>query len=189
MKSAQQTNLSPARYVITGGPSVGKEGVFAALQRQGCTCTEGEPAREIYRAFKERLGRHLEVGDRREYSSEVLRAFIEEYSTHKSGLRFYNRGIPDGFGWDRFFGLGPSQELADAARIYRYDGIFVLDPLDQYQDEMNVVWAKDREIRRVHELIIQGYYDVGYEPIFVPADAPDIRAKFIQANLPERTGQ
>lgn len=176
-------NPDPQRYVITGGPSVGKQAVFDVLQGLGYTCTQGEPARDIYRTFKLKLGRHLKVGDRRDYSAEVLRAFIDEYCQHKKGIYFYNRGIPDGFGWDRFFGLGPSPELDSAMRIYRYDAILILDPLDNHQDELDVVWAKDRELSRVHELIIQGYYDAGYQPIFVPADAPEIRAKFILSNI------
>jgi predicted ATPase len=183
MKMPEPSGLNPHRYVITGGPSVGKQPVLDVLQKWGYPCTKGEPAREIYRSFKERLGRHLKVGDRREYSAEVLRAFISEYCDHKSGVYFYNRGIPDGFGWDRFFGLGPSPDLDSAARTYRYDKVLILDPLDAFQDELDVVWAKDRELRRVHELIIQGYYDAGYEPVFVPADAPEIRAEFILSNI------
>lgn len=174
----------PIRYVISGGPSAGKQEVFRELRRRGLPCTEGEPAREIYRRFKERLGRHLAVGDRREYSSEVLKAFIQEYSVHKHGLRYYNRGIPDGYGWDRFFGLGPSPELEEASRVYRYDAVFVLDPLDSFEDEADLVWAKEREIRRVHELIVQGYFDAGYSPVFVPADAASTRVNFIVSNAP-----
>jgi len=173
------------RYVVTGGPSVGKQPVFNALKNRGFSCTEGEPAREIYKQFKDRLGRHLEVGDRQEYSQEVLNAFVDEFCRHKFGLNFYNRGIPDGFGWDRFFGLEASTELTTAIRTYRYDGVFVLDPLHTFEDELDVVWAKDREIRRVHELIIQGYYDAGYQPVFVPADDPELRADFIVANIPK----
>ena len=187
MTSAELNDLDPHRYVVTGGPSVGKQAVFDALQKRGFSCTKGEPARDIYRKFKLKLGRHLKVGDRRDYSAEVLRAFIDEYCQHKNGIRFYNRGIPDGFGWDRFFGLGPSPELAEATRTYRYDAVFILDPLDTFQDEMDVVWAKDRELRRVHELIIQGYYDAGYEPIFVPADAADVRADFVLSNVSKRS--
>jgi predicted ATPase len=174
----------PRRCVVTGGPSAGKETVLAELQAQSIPVTEGEPAREIYRKHRDRLGRHLQVGDRRAYSRDVLEAFIGEYCDHKYGLRFYNRGIPDGYGWDAFFGLGPYPELEQAARIYRYDAVFVLDPLDDFDSEDDLVFAKDREIRRVHELIIQGYYDAGYRPIFVPADEPSRRLAFILAQLP-----
>ncbi len=173
----------PRRYVVTGGPSAGKEAVITELVSRGIPATENEPAREIYRRHRERLGRHLEVGDRREYSREVLAAFIAEYTGHKAGLRFYNRGIPDGYGWDAFFGLGPYPELEQAARIYRYDGIFVLDPLDDFASADDLVFAKDREIRRVHELITQGYYDTGYRPVFVPADDPVRRVDLILANI------
>jgi predicted ATPase len=174
----------PRRYVVTGGPSAGKEAVLDELHAHGVPATDGEPAREIYRRHRDRLGRHLQVGDRRAYSRDVLEAFIAEYCSHTSGLRFYNRGIPDGYGWDAFFGLGPYPELEEAARIYRYDAVFILDPLDDFDSEDDLVFAKDREIRRVHELIIQGYYDAGYRPIFVPADEPGRRADFMLAQLP-----
>ncbi len=61
--------------------------------------------------------------------------------------------------------------------------IFVLDPLDTFEDPDDIVWAKDREIRRVHELIVQGYYDAGYKPVFVPPDSAAGRLDFICANL------
>ena len=173
----------PRRYVITGGPSAGKEALLVELAARAIPATEGEPAREIYRAHRERLGRHLQVGDRREYSREVLAAFVQEYAAHKHGLRFYNRGIPDGYGWDAFFGLSPYPELEEAARIYRYDAVFVLDPLDSFNAEDDLVFAQDREIRRVHELIVQGYYDTGYRPIFIPADEPAKRVDQILANV------
>ncbi|MBO2451200.1 ATP-binding protein [Actinomadura barringtoniae] len=179
--------IPPRRYVVTGGPSAGKESALAEIAARGIPCTEGEPAREIYRKHRDRLGRHLEVGDRRAYSRDVLEAFVAEFCDHKFGLRFYNRGIPDGYGWDAFFGLGPYPELEEASRVYRYDAVFVLDPLDDFDSEDDLVWAKEREIRRVHELIIQGYYDAGYRPIFVPADEAGRRVDFIIANLPVPT--
>ncbi len=174
----------PRRYVVTGGPSAGKEDVVAELHARGIPATEGEPAREIYHKHRDRLGRHLQVGDRREYSRDVLAVFIAEFCGHKAGVRFYNRGIPDGYGWDAFFGLGPYPELEEASRLYRYDAVFVLDPLDDFDSEDDLVWAKEREIRRVHELIIQGYYDAGYRPIFVPADECGRRVDFVLAQLP-----
>jgi predicted ATPase len=177
------TNKHPRRYIITGGPSVGKAAVFDELRKAGYKCSQGEIAREIYRQFKNKLGRHLEVGDRREYSLEVLRAFIDEYCSHKEGLYFNNRGIPDGFGWERFFGLGPSPELIEATRAYRYDGVFILDPLYKFDDEKDVVWTSEREASRVHQLIIQGYIDAGYDLIFVPADFIERRIKFILSNI------
>jgi predicted ATPase len=173
----------PRRYVITGGPSTGKEAVIEATVKAGLPCSADEAAREIYRRHRARLGRHLEREDRRAYSREVLEAFIAEYRTHAEGVRFYNRGIPDGYGWDRFFSLDPYAELEEASRLYRYDAVLVLDPLDTFEDEHDVVWAQDREIRRVHELIVQGYYDAGYSPIFVPADAASARLAFICDNL------
>lgn len=174
---------APRRFVITGGPSAGKEAVIDAVLAAGLPCSREEAAREIYRTHRARLGRHLEREDRRAYSREVLQAFVDEYRAHTAGVRFYNRGIPDGYGWDRFFGLEPYPELEEATGRYRYDTVLILDPLDTFEDENDVVWAQDREIRRVHELIVQGYYDAGYAPVFVPADDPDTRLDFICANL------
>ncbi|WP_434444647.1 AAA family ATPase [Lentzea sp. E54] len=174
---------NPRRYVITGGPSSGKDDLISAVHAAGIPCMVDEPGREIYRKHRERLGRHLQKDDRREYSLEVLEAFVAEYTAHVHGIRFYNRGIPDGYGWEGFFGLKPTLELEEATKRYRYDAIFVLDPLDTFEDPDDIVWAKEREIRRVHELIVQGYYDAGYEPVFVAADAATARLDFICANL------
>lgn len=173
----------PRRYVITGGPSSGKDDLIAAIHAAGIPCMAEEPGREIYRKHRERLGRHLRREDRRDYSLEVLEAFVAEYTAHKHGIRFYNRGIPDGYGWDAFFGLRPIPQLEEATRLYHYDAIFVLDPLGTFEDPDDIVWAKDREIRRVHELIVQGYFDAGYEPVFVAPDSAAARLDFICSNV------
>jgi predicted ATPase len=173
----------PRRYVITGGPSSGKDALIEAIHSAGIPCMKEEPGRAIYRKHRERLGRHLRREDRREYSVEVLEAFIAEYTSHTSGIRFYNRGIPDGYGWESFFGLKPTPQLEETTARYRYDTIFVLDPLDTFEDPDDIVWAKDREIRRVHELIVQGYYDAGYEPVFIAPDSAAARLDLICANL------
>jgi predicted ATPase len=173
----------PRRYVITGGPSSGKDDLIDAIHGAGIPCMKDEPGREIYRQHRERLGRHLRREDRRDYSLEVLESFVTEYVGHTHGIRFYNRGIPDGCGWEGFFGLKPAPQLEEATRRYRYDVIFVLDPLDTFEDPDDIVWAKDREIRRVHELIVQGYYDSGYQPVFVAPDSAAARLDFICANL------
>lgn len=173
----------PRRFVITGGPSAGKDDVIAELLEHEIPCMETEPGRAIYRRHRERLGRHLRAEDRREYAAEVLVAFIAEFEKHKHGFRFYNRGIPDSYGWERFFGLSPSSQLEEANRVYRYDTVFVLDPLDSFEDPDDIVWAKEREIRRVHELIVQGYYDAGYDPVFVPAESAEHRVDFILNNV------
>jgi predicted ATPase len=89
----------PRRYVITGGPSSGKDDLIEAIHTAGISCMQEEPGREIYRKHRERLGRHLRREDRHQYSLEVLEAFVAEYTAHRHGVRFYNRGIPDGYGW------------------------------------------------------------------------------------------
>src|SRR5688572_26456918 len=102
--------MRPRRFVITGGPAVGKADVLAQLRNKGYSVSLEESAREIYRQFKERLGRHLRRENREAYSLAVLQAYIKEYAAYTEGLHFYNRGIPDGYGWERAFGLEPSQE-------------------------------------------------------------------------------
>ena len=61
--------------------------------------------------------------------------------------------------------------------------MLVLDPLDTFAGEDDLVFAQDREIRRVHELIVQGFFDTGYRPIFIPADDPAKRVDQILANV------
>ncbi|MEV7099304.1 ATP-binding protein [Amycolatopsis sp. NPDC051045] len=172
----------PRRHVITGGPNSGKDNLIDAVHAACIPCMTEEPGREIYRRHRERLDRHLLREDRRRYSLEVLSAFIAEYTAHTHGIRFYNRGIPDSYGWEGLFGLKPTTDLEEATRTYRYDAIFILDPLDTFEDPDDIAWA-NHETRRAHELIVQGYYDAGYEPIFVQPDPATARLDFICANL------
>jgi hypothetical protein len=44
-------------------------------------------------------------------------------------------------------------------------------------------FAKDRELRRIHERIVQGYYDADYEPVFVSPGSAAVRLDFLCANL------
>lgn len=64
----------PRRYVITGGPSSGKDDLIEGVHAAGIPCMAEEPGREIYRKHRERLGLHLLKEDRRAYSLEVPRA-------------------------------------------------------------------------------------------------------------------
>jgi predicted ATPase len=173
----------PKRVVITGGPLIEKRQLFDQLLAQGYQGSTGDTAKEIYQEHKDRLGRHLLAGDRREYGLDVMNALIKEYIAHKSGLYFYNRAIPDGIGWERYFSLEPTEEIWRAIRGYRYDIIFILDPVEKFEDEADVVWADLRAGERVHQLIIQGYVDAGYRPIYVPTDFVTKRVNFILSNI------
>lgn len=179
----EQMSKHPQRIVITGGPAIEKRQLFDELIKQSFACSQGDIAKEIYKLHKERLGRHLKVGDRRQYGLDVLAELIREYTDHKQGLYFYNRAIPDGIGWERFFGLEPTEEVWQAIRAYRYDTVFILDPVEKFEDEADLIWANLREAERVHQLIIQGYVDAGYDPIYVPADFVSKRVSFILSNI------
>ncbi len=65
---AAAATRDPRRYVITGGPSSGKDDLIETILAAGIPCMEAEPGREIYRKHHARLGRHLRREDRHEYS-------------------------------------------------------------------------------------------------------------------------
>lgn len=171
------------KYVITGGPAIGKTEVVKELRARGHKTSTREIARDIYHEFRTALGHHLTVNERQPYSATVLKEKVREYALHMAVDFFFDRGIPDGIGWDWFFGLEPPIDLLDAVATYRYDRVFILDPLHKYEQEDDEVWAKEREAQRVHQLIIQGYVDSGYEPIFVPLMPVDRRVDFILQNV------
>jgi predicted ATPase len=56
----------PRRYVITGGPSAGKDDLIETIHAAGISCMKDEPGREIYRKHRERLGRHPALSLRRD---------------------------------------------------------------------------------------------------------------------------
>lgn len=173
----------PRRYVITGGPSSGKDDLIEAIRAAGIPCMEAEPGREIYRKHRERLGRHLRREDRHEYSLEVLAAFIAEYTAHKHGIRFYNRGIRDGYAERPSSGWAPPRSWNRPAVCTGTTRSSCWTRWTLSKTPTTSCGAKDREIRRVHELIVQGYYDAGYEPVFVAPDSAAARLDFICVNL------
>lgn len=89
------------------------------------------------------------------------------------------RGIPDGCGWDAFFGLRPTPQLEEATRLHRYDAIFAryadFDEMFAHEDVALVNPLVTREeqlanIRRIHppERDTLGVVAIGIELVNPP---------------------
>ena len=122
-------------YVITGGPGVGKTSLINELQQRGYRCIP-EVARVIIKEQMEQGGIALPWKDTEHYSRLMLErsvdSFISLSQNDGGGICFFDRGIPDTYGYNRLINLPIGKELQYAAEEYRYNPlVFILPPWEE----------------------------------------------------------
>ncbi|MBI4148219.1 ATP-binding protein [Candidatus Woesearchaeota archaeon] len=163
------------RYVITGGPGVGKTTVITELGNLGYT-TLKEVARQI-------IGEQLPQGilpwtQLAEFQLLVLERQIDLETRIHGQTVFCDRGVIDGIGYCREGNIAIPAQLAYEATHHLYTGVFVLDPLDTYYTDTERVEDAQRA-RTIHDLITDSYTRAGYDVIRVPVLPPNERVTFI----------
>ncbi len=168
----------PRIFVLTGGPCTGKTATLEALRKRGCIVS-GEAARKVIEREMNKGSDALPWKDRDAFQRSVL----DEQKELEAGLRgekdaFLDRGIPDGLVYYRLDGLEPPKELLEAARETRYDRVFVLDILPEYETDESR--REDPEtMRKIHMLVKDVYRELGYEIVEVPVMSVEKRVDFI----------
>lgn len=172
-------------YVITGGPGVGKTTLLDELQRRGYKCIP-EVAREIIRYQVENEGDALPWKDAKKYSGLMLshsaRDFLDLSVSDK--LIFFDRGIPDTYGYEILMEFDENPQLEHALREYRYNTtVFILPPWKE-------IYHTDNERKQDFEIAVQTYYaikrayeSIGYTAIDVPKLPVGERADFLLSKI------
>jgi predicted ATPase len=162
------------KYVITGPCASGKTTTVQELANRGYK-TNLELIKKLW--FNAQRGT-------KQFELEMLRKRIEIYDTlsKEEGHVFFDRGFLDIVVYRKFEGNPPMQEFIDAARKYSYDGIFVLEPHDNYESlkregEHSIMNAE--QARNWFNLMAETCREYGYTPIIVPRMPIEKRADFI----------
>ncbi|HEY1037402.1 MAG TPA: ATP-binding protein [Candidatus Paceibacterota bacterium] len=184
------------KYVLTGGPCVGKTTVINIFAERGFS-TVPEVARAI-------IERELEAGSdilpwknterfQHAYAEEQRRAelTLPEHIEHAQDRRavFMDRSIIDGQAFC-VFGNVPVPEITPAHvselrdRNDEYDVIFILDPLERYEFDDGRVF-KPEESLKLHELVREAYEYYGFQTVRVPLLPPEDRADYILSKVRE----
>lgn len=165
------------KYVITGGPGIGKTTTLLELQRWGYE-TVPEAARTIIEEEQQKEDGTFPWTDLYGFQEKVVARQLALERAVKKFPVFCDRGLFDNIGYCRQGQINLPPLLEEHLSRSRYTKIFILEPLANYQQD-----AQRREepatARAVHNLIEQAYRDLGYEVISIPELLPRPRTELI----------
>lgn len=165
------------KYVLTGGPCVGKTTILELIARLGIATVVPEAARYVIEIEQSCGGDALPWKDNAKFQQRVMNAQLEFESSLSEGIAFLDRGLIDGYGYCNHFGTKTPDGLIELAKD-RYEKIFLLDQLTDYINDSSRLESFE-EATRIHEAIANAYISLGYEVIRVPVLSPEERVKFI----------
>lgn len=169
-------------YVITGGPSTGKTTVIDLLQKQGYTTTI-EHARHYIDTMRNEGHSVEEIrNNKRKFQLGVLDMQIQQEASIKTkDIVFLDRAIPDALAYYQFLELDYDEKLIKAIEETSYKKIFILDRLPLTKDYARTENEDDQ--KKIHQLIIDVYKNLGFPIVFVPVLPPLERVKYILKNV------
>jgi predicted ATPase len=174
-------------YVITGAPSSGTSTTALEL------CDRG------YHTVEEAARLYIDEGRRRGISIESMRAdelgFQENIASLKSVIEltqdpetttFFVRGMPDTTAYMRLGNYAMASWVEELVSASNYRSVFLLEPLAVYDDKDPVRIESQENAKRIGELLVGAYQEIGLEPIRVPALSVAERADFIIARIDDQ---
>jgi len=179
---ALRSGPADRRFVLTGGPGVGKTTLLERIGTAGYSIVR-EAARDIIDE-QLRLGTDLlPWKDQPAFQRRVLALQLERERTANGPVVFLDRGIPDGIAYLRAQGLSVFRELLEHARG-RYAVAFLVEPLNGYHSDP--VRREDQDVAaRLHLVVEATYRDLGYDLVRVPAVSVEERSAFVIEHLPD----
>ncbi len=164
------------KFVLTGGPGVGKTTVVEILASRGFSIVP-EAARMIIEEQRLKNSDILPSKNLALFQEYVLDRQLELEEQAQEEKVFLDRGVVDGYA---FCTLGKVPVPARIAELApgRYDKIFLLDHLPEYKTD-GIRNENPEFSKNIHNHIIEAYKHFGYELITVPPLPPEERVNFI----------
>ncbi|MFH1636896.1 MAG: ATP-binding protein [Candidatus Woesearchaeota archaeon] len=169
------------KYVLTGGPGVGKTTVLKLLSSNGHVIVEAATA--VIREELKKKGKAVPWIDFPLFQKKVLELQLKLEAAVPKGAKmvFLDRGIPDGMAYFLARGQKPPKDLMEKAAKAMYCKVFMLEPLPEFE-ETEV--RRDVELAsRIHAEVGKVYRKLGYRLIRVPAMAAEERAGLILGEI------
>ncbi len=168
-------------FVLTGGPGSGKTTLIDALAARGHACST-EAGRSVIQDQVKTGGRALPWADRQLFAEQMLAHELESYrlAQQQPGVVFFDRGIPDVAGYLRLSGLPVSDDVAKAAREFRYNAcVFIAPPWREIFRQDTERKQDFAEAVRTYDMMAAIYADYGYELLELPKASVEERADFV----------
>jgi predicted ATPase len=169
-----QTNVK--KYVLTGGPGIGKTTVLEILASRGYTIVP-EASRYVIEEEQSKDGDALPWKNQAKFQKRVMEQQLILEEGISGDIAFLDRGIVDGDGYCHHFGISSPEGIEELGRK-RYEKVFVLQRLPEYKND-SVRLEDSKEAEKIHKAVVDAYIRFGYELIMVPVSSPEERIKFI----------
>lgn len=168
------------RFVLSGGPGVGKTTVINILKNRGYVVVP-ETARLVIEKEQDRGSDILPWKDLFKFQETVaLEQMVREDDIRGDNI-FFDRSLVDGHAYCLLGGVSSPKIISEKARS-RYRQVFILDPLNTYETD-SARHENEFTAKVVHQAIIEAYFYFGYSPIMVPVLDPEVRADYIIDNI------
>lgn len=168
--------------VITAGPSAGKSSTIRELSARGHQ-TLPEAARIVFdQAISE--GNDPATLRKRDDYHELIEERDREIESHiGDGVVFLDRSLADNIAYRTYYGNDDRKKINELKQecVEMYDNVFILERIDFVNDEVRV--EDEEEAQEIHQLLIDTYEQLGYDPIHIPVMPVDERADKIEQEI------
>ncbi|MDU1906164.1 MAG: AAA family ATPase [Dysgonomonas sp.] len=172
-------------FILTGGPGSGKTSVLYELRNQGYKCVE-ELGRKIIKQQLAIGGDAIPWKDAQAYAELMLEYSINDYVSleRSEEIYFFDRGIPDTYGYAKLVGLDVTLSLLCALRDYQYNSkVFIFPPWKDVYENDNERKQDFEEAVDTYDMMMSVYGELGYELIIVPVGTIQERVNFLLSNV------
>ena len=167
------------KYVLTGGPGVGKTTLLNHLQQKYPILKES--AREIITEQSSRTNDPILPWTKYEQFQYLVLERQQQKESTITKPTILDRGIIDGVAYARHASLY-LPDLESAAQKTTYAAIFILDQLPTYQNDSER--REDPKLAfELHNIILHTYQEFGYSPITIPVGTIEFRAQCIENHI------
>lgn len=166
-------------YVLTGGPSSGKTTLLAELQKQGYAVVPEAARAVIDAAIRKGIQPHELRKDERKFQHEVMRLKMAAETVYsKSVVTFFDRGMHDTIAYFRHYGYEVDEWIKKACESAEYQKIFLLEPLEIYEE--NYARTEDKNFyQQIHHRLKEAYEEAGMHVVSVPPVSLEERVNII----------